>query len=43
MEHTSGAADHIITGFSPHKDNGFISIVIATHTEANSDFHFGYY
>ena len=39
MEETSGASDHIITGFSPHNDNGFISIVIATHsTEAKSRF-----
>ena len=40
MEHTSGASDHIITGFSPHNDNGFISIVIATH---RSKFRFAFW
>ena len=40
MEETSGASDHIITGFSPHNDNGFISIVIATH---RSKFGFSYW
>ena len=40
MEHTSGASDHIITGFSPHNDNGFISIVVATH---RSKFRFSFW